>query len=431
MNKKGNMQETLNKIAKLKGGEKLDFIKNLANDAKNIPVLLHLAENEKGYNKEYALQGLTRFDVAEALPIFKKLLKSKSKGEKILLHGTSDMVSDLVAEEIHTFFTKLFQNEKSYCLSVDNFEDFQRFLSLILGKASEKMRNIYRLLAENNDKFASFNFKSSINQHFNFYTFTKETKKKIFPQTLSLSIIRNPDQRLITLADELTQKYGENWLTAKMVASFFTEKAEVLFEKYSPLLLSKEKTYILDALALLYFNKKTEKHTAIAQWGNYYDERNDTSTYFSREIKENLDERWLEILTEIVPEKIALQTYFSLSAGVAAAYESYDQILQALLPKNFENQFIKEKLATYFLKREKAEKGASLYIDALNLLQVPITEAIIEKWIAYKPEAVSKYNIPIMLNNNTRWTDEQKLNFYKKLPANLVNQDAIKKLQNK
>ncbi|WP_264857592.1 hypothetical protein [Capnocytophaga catalasegens] len=423
------MQEILNKIAQLKSSEKWEFIKNLADDAQNAPVLLHLAQTEKSYNKECALQGLVQFEMEEALPIFKKLLKSKSKGEKILLHGTSDMVSDLVAEEIHKFFIKLFQNESGYHLSSQNFEDFQRFLSLMLGKASEKMQNIYRFLAENNEKFASFKFKSSINQHFNFYSFTKENKEKIFPQTLALSIIRNPDQRLMALADELTQKYGKNWLTAKMVASFFIEKSAALFEKYAPLLHTENKTYILDALALLYFDKKTEKYTAIARWGNYYDERNDTRTYFSRAILENLDERWLEILTEIQPEKIALQTYFSMSAGVAVMYEAYDQMVQALLPKNFENQFIKEKLVTYFLKREKAEKGASLYIDALNLLQVPITEAMIEKWIAYKPEAVSKYNIPIMLNNNTQWTDEQKLNFYKKLPANLVNQDAIKKLQ--
>lgn len=82
----------------------------------------------------------------------------------------------------------------------------------------------------------------------------------------------------------------------------------------------------------------------------------------------------------------------------------------------------------YFLAREQAENGASLYIDALNLLQVPITETMIEKWIAYKPEAVGKYNIPIMLNNNTQWTTAQKLAFYKRLPASLVNEDEIKKL---
>lgn len=422
------MRETLNKIAQLKGSAKLEFIKNLADDAKNVPVLLHLAQNEKSYNKDCALQGLAQFEVGEALPIFKKLLKSKNKGEKILLYGTSDMVSDLVAEEIQAFFTKLFQNKNGYQFSADNFKEFQQIFSLILGKASEKMQNIYRFLAENNDKFASFGFKWTINEHFHFYNFSKENKKKIFPQTLALSIIRNPDPRLMALADELAEKYGENWLTAKLVASFFTEKSAVLFEKYAPLLHRKDKIYILDALALMYFDKKTQKHTAIANWGTYYDERNDTQTYFSRAILENLDERWLEMLTEIEPEKIALQTYFSMGAGVAVVYEAYDQMLQALLPKSFEKQDIKEKVVAYFLAREQAEKGASLYIDALNLLQVPITEAMMEKWIAYKPEAVGKYNIPIMLNNNTQWTTAQKLAFYKRLPASLVNEDEIKKL---
>lgn len=423
------MQEILNKIAQLKSSEKWEFIKKLANDAQNAPVLLHLAQTEKSYNKDCALQGLAQFEMEESLPIFKKLLKSKSKGEKILLYGTSKMISEVVADEAEKFFNKLFQNKNGYRFSPEEFKAFQQILSLMLGKTSEKIHDIYRFLAENNDKFASFGFKWAINEHFRFYSFSKENNKKVFPQTLALSIIRNPNQQLMALADELAEKYGENWLTAKMVASFFTEKSAVLFEKYAPLLHTENKTYILDALALVYFDKKNEKHTAVANWGAYYDERNDTRTYFSRAILENLDERWLEILTEIQPEKIALQTYFSMSAGVAVMYEAYDQMVQALLPKSFEKQEIKEKVVAYFFAREQAEKGASLYIDALHILQVPITEAMIEKWIAYKPEAVSKYSIPIMLNNNTQWTAAQKLAFYKTLPVRLVNEEEIKKLQ--
>lgn len=418
----------LEKISALKPAEKCHEIKGLQGDENNAHALLHLAQNEKSYFKEAALQGLATTNLQEAEPIFKKLLKSKSKGEKILLHGTSDIVSDLVAVEIEKFFKKLFQNENGYHFSPEEFrklesyaykpEEFLAFQvhhSLILGKASEKIQEIYRLFAENNEKFASFGIKWVINEHFNFYEkeISAENLRKIFPQTLALSIIRNPDERLISLANELAEKYGKNWLTPQVVASFLTEKSAAVFEKFSPLLLTENKTYILDALALMYFSQGTKKYTMVARWGNYHDERNDTTTYFKREILEPLDERWLEILTEIKAEKIPLQAYFSMSAGVAVSYENYDQMLQALLPKSFENQRIKEKLVEYFIQREKAENGASLYIDALNLLGVKISKEMILKWIAYKPEAVSKHNIPIMLNHNTDWTEEEKQNFLK------------------
>lgn len=416
------MQEMLDSITQLKGNDKYQAIKNLAHDPNNAHALLALSHSEKSYFKDEALRGLACCQLEEALPIFQKLLKSKSKGEKILLHGTSDMLSDLVAEKAEKFFMQFFAHKINHHVTPQEFQEFQVWHSLILGKASENMQNIYRLFAKHQDKFTTFYIKWAINEHFRFYNtgnITPENLAKVFAQTLALSIIRNPDERLIILANELSEQYGKNWLTAQIIGAFLTQKSSVVFEKYSPLLQNQNKAYVLDALALIYFNQKEGQYTAVARWGNYHDERNDTQTYFSRAIFEPLDERWLDVLIQIKPQKVPLQTHFSVLAGVAVVYESYDQLLQALLPTVFKNPAIKEKMVAYFIKKEQESQGQSLYIGALHQLNVPISEAMIQKWIAYKPECVSKYNIPIMLNNNTDWSDEQKHQFIKNLPKAL------------
>lgn len=53
---------------------------------------------------------------------------------------------------------------------------------------------------------------------------------------------------------------------------------------------------------------------------------------------------------------------------------------------------------------------------------------MIEKWIAYNPESVSKYNIPIMLNQNTQWSSQQKMEFCQKLPELLQEPSANKSM---
>lgn len=58
-----------------------------------------------------------------------------------------------------------------------------------------------------------------------------------------------------------------------------------------------------------------------------------------------------------------------------------------------------------------------------------MSETMIEKWIAYKPQSVSKYNIPIMLNQNTQWSSQQKLTFCQKLPELLQEPSAMKAWQ--
>lgn len=186
------MQETLNKIAQLKGTAKLEFIKNLVNDAKNVPVLLHLAQNEKSYNKDCALQGLAQFEVEEALPIFKKLLKSKNKGEKILLYGTSDMVSDLVAEEIQAFLPNYFKIKTVINFQLIISKNFSKYFRSYWAKQAKKCKTFAVFWLKIMTNLLLLVSNGQLMNIFIFIIFPKKIRRKFFHKPspfLSLEIL--------------------------------------------------------------------------------------------------------------------------------------------------------------------------------------------------------------------------------------------------
>ena len=53
---------------------------------------------------------------------------------------------------------------------------------------------------------------------------------------LTASLIRNPDERLQALADELNERYGGSWLMPVFMKAIITQPKEQVYETYSPLL---------------------------------------------------------------------------------------------------------------------------------------------------------------------------------------------------
>ena len=255
---------------------------------------------------------------------------------------------------------------------------------------------------------------------------------------MACSIIRNQDARLIHLADELAEKYGKNWFSPKFFSDILTKNKAEVFEKHSPWLKSDEALYLFDILGLTYFSRRKyqesdqaynsrKKHQMVALWGDYEYGQIDSRRMFECPF-EGYDERWLVALTEAKQPKISLQIYFRGRGGVL--YDAFDEMLGQNTPKEFENESVKKRLQTYFQQKEAQSNGQStLYIDMLNFLDVPISEEMLRKHIDCKENAVSEYNIPPLLNNETQWTKEQKLAFYATLPPKLVNKDELKKLQ--
>lgn len=419
-------------LTSLKGEKKIQAILSLAKDIENAELLFSLATSEKGNVKQTALQALATFDYEPALPIWEKLIKSKTKGEKILMQTTADSISDIVANEFSSFLITLFKQPNGYKLAENELTDFKTYISLMLGKASVKMQNLYWLIAENNEKLSSFNFQGNsesllINSYIHFYNPTVSDIKKIFPAVLSMSILKTLDQRLMTLANELYEEYADNWLSSVFISELLTQPCNGVFNTFSDKLNNKvHADYLYDTFGALYFDKKTEKHVGLLFWGQYSYGEIDTRFAFSRPLFENLDERWFKLLIKQHQDKVTLQAYNR--SGIL--YEAYDEMLTEILPNKIQSQIIEQKMKEYFIKREGKHSGSStLYLEALNILNCDIDEQIIERFINCKDNAVSKYSLNVDINKFTNWTNKRKLEFYEKIPPKFVLKEEIERLK--
>ena len=66
-------------------------------------------------------------------------------------------------------------------------------------------------------------------------------------------LIRNPDERLQALADELNERYGGSWLMPVFMKAIITQPKEQVYETYSPLLDTPQKGYLFHALGMLHY----------------------------------------------------------------------------------------------------------------------------------------------------------------------------------
>ena len=148
---------------------------------------------------------------------------------------------------------------------------------------------------------------------------------------LTASLIRNPDERLQALADELNERYGGSWLMPVFMKAIVTQPKEQVYETYSPLLDTPQKGYLFHALGMLHYRCYPEGWTyerlgpdgmiALIFWGDYSYGTYDTRFMIERYV--DLDERWLFDLAKD-PEgrkpTVTWQTYNR--SGVL--YGSYD-----------------------------------------------------------------------------------------------------------
>ena len=417
-------------LAALKGEKKIQAILSLGNDPENGDFLLSLANSEKGKIKQAAMQALANFDYLPAIPLWQKLIKTKNKGENVFIKSTADSISDIVADEFYKFLLALFKQKDGYVLTEKEITNFKTYLSLMLGKASEKMRELYLLAAQNADKLSTFNFEANlkgllINDYIHFYDPIPEDIKKIFPAVLSMSIVKGMDNRLVELAKELYATYKSNWLSPVFISELLSQPSENVFNTFSSYLKDENATYLYDTFGALYFDNETKRHIALLFWGQYKYGETDTRFVFTRPLYENLDERWFAFLTEKHIEKVTLQAYNR--SGVL--YESYDEMLAEIIPQPLYNENIKQQLQTYFIRREKEHNGFSeLYLHAFKMLNGEINETMIERFINCKDNAVSKYSLKVVINKYTDWDNQRKLDFYKTLPTRLLLDEEIEKL---
>ena len=364
-----------------KGIKRENAILELGKDEANGELLYQLVEIEKGKCKTAAQKALAQLEYAPAAPLWAKLVKGKWMGSHIMSDACSDCVSEQIAPVIQKTISQLLDEGDTKPLEIGQLNFC---FHLMLGKASPKMLEVYRFLAENTHRIAQLKRAPVysrddctswwITDGLRIWDATPKEMEKIPALVLTASLIRNPDERLQALADELNDRYGGSWLIPTLMKAIITQPKEQVYETYSPLLGTPKASYLLNALGLLDYRSYPDGWTfersgpdglrALIFWGDYSYGTYDTRFVFERCV--DLDERWLFDLAKAPEDRKPTVTWQTYNRG-GVLYESYDEMLISLLPHKVENPELKRVLRNYFHIRSqkvKVEESITVYKDA-------------------------------------------------------------------
>ena len=364
-----------------KGIKRENAILELGKDEANGELLYQLVEIEKGKCKTAAQKALAQLEYAPAAPLWAKLVKGKWMGSHIMSDACSDCVSEQIAPVIQKTISQLLDEGDTKPLEIGQLNFC---FHLMLGKASPKMLEVYRFLAENTHRIAQLKRAPVysrddctswwITDGLRIWDATPKEMEKIPALVLTASLIRNPDERLQALADELNDRYGGSWLIPTLMKAIITQPKEQVYETYSPLLGTPKASYLLNALGLLDYRSYPDDWTfersgpdglrALIFWGDYSYGTYDTRFVFERCV--DLDERWLFDLAKAPEDRKPTVTWQTYNSG-GVLYESYDEMLISLLPHKVENPELKHVLWDYFHIRSqkvKVEESITVYKDA-------------------------------------------------------------------
>ena len=367
-----------------KGVKREQAILELGKEEANGELLLQLVNTEKGKCKTAAQKALAQLEYAPAAPLWAKLVKGKWMGSHIMSNACSDCVSEQIAPVILKTLSQLLSEADTKPLEDKQVEQLNFCFYLMLGKASPKMLEVYRFLAENTERIAQL-------KHAPFYDGDNCTSwrlseglglsnarpkemEKIPAVVLTASLIRNPDERLQALADELNERYGGSWLIPVFMKAIITQPKEQMYETYSPLLDTPKKGYLFTALGMLNYRCYPDDWTfersgpdgmiALIFWGDYRYGAYDMGFVFERYV--DLDERWLFDLAKDPEGRKHTVTWQTYNRG-GVLYESYDEMFISLLPRKVENPELKRVLRDYFrirVQKKKVAKSVTVYQDA-------------------------------------------------------------------
>ena len=367
-----------------KGVKREQAILELGKDEANGELLLQLVNTEKGKCKTAAQKALAQLEYAPAAPLWAKLVKGKWMGSNIMSDACSDCVSEQIAPVILKTLFHLLDEADTKPLNQEQVEQFRFCIALMLGKASPKMLEVYRFLAENTERIAKLKHTPfydgddctcwRITDGLQLWNANPTEMEKIPAVVLTASLIRNPDERLQALADELNERYGGSWMIPVFMKAIITQPKEQVYETYSPLLDTPQKGYLFHALGMLHYRCYPEGWTyerlgpdgmiALIFWGYYSYGTYDTRFMIERYV--DLDERWLFDLAKAPEDRKPTVTWQTYNRG-GVLYESYDEMFISLLPRKVENPELRRVLRDYFHIRSqkvKVEESITVYKDA-------------------------------------------------------------------
>ena len=322
-------------LAQLDGAEKdvrAALILALRHSTENRETLMGLARTERGNCKKAAMWAMAKMDGDQNLDFWEAQMKKKpDTAAQYLALSTGDDLSDLVADAVAAALDKL-QTQLEDGSQVLPDKDYGKLLSLLsamVGKASDQMLDVYRRLASDTLLGQMEIEKGQPVSHY-------------LAAVLAQSMLWCMDSRLFSLAEELYQAHGGNFLKPALITSLLTQPKEAAFDVFGAPLAregtaqkenaqqAQARMEVMRTFAGISWNKEKEGYE-ITQC--YQDESKGKQAVVSRLIPQGLDFRWFEVFTN---PKLKKDGAFHISKylqfeGYYGYYADWDQVMANLI----------------------------------------------------------------------------------------------------
>ena len=357
------------------------LIQALRHTQENREALIALSKSEKGNCKKAAMWALAKMEGTQNLDFWEAQMKKKpDTAAKYLALATDDGRSELVAQAIMDALDKLQAQlgDGDRLLSAKDHSKLLSLFSSMVGKASPKMLDAYRRLASDSLLGQMEMEKGQPVQFLGNSLLEKDMDMPVshfIAGMLAESILWCMDSRLLSLAGELYQSYGDTFLKPALITALLTAPQEEVYNAFATRLAeegipqketARQKQLrlgIMEVFALISWDKARQQYVISY---NFLDESKGKQATSSRPIQEGLHPGWFEILTD---PKIKKSGAFCISKDAKIQdyygyYTDWDTVLANLI--NPQNQRDCQVLGEYFYKRAYTAANDMRYYPLLR-----------------------------------------------------------------
>lgn len=281
----------------------------LRHDEANAETLAGLCKTEKGAAKKAAHWALARLEAPAAWAYWEDFAQKKpQQAASYMVLSTWAKAGTLIGSILCNFLTLFEQGTGVW--NQDLHKALQSLLEALVGKSGPEVCDFYRRGAalgnlldgtpEGEKRPANFIIGCG-------YTREMKVFSRILPVILRYSLVLNPSEDLLNLAEEMWSVYGELWQAPKLAAMLLTQKSEAAAEAAEPLisqpfsLFKKRDTEadyrVLQAVlgAVCWNNQRRRQEMCV----NLLDPVTESPQSFSQPLCEPLSQRWYEGLQKL------------------------------------------------------------------------------------------------------------------------------------
>lgn len=355
----------------------------------NVETLIELCKTEKGKCKAAAHWALAKLDAPAAWEYWEKLsVKKPGQAAEYMALSTTEKASALVADALDRWLAPC-EADPAAPMGKQEMDQLQTLLLALPGKSGPAICKLYRRMAALGTALDNKSYPSSTGGRTMAVRFLPHADaiardavpfSEALPLMLQQSIILNPTDDLLALAEELGQSPA--FTTPRLTALLLSQPADIAYAAAEPLLtptsLFQKKrqkwnqALLLSALSDIWWDFD---HHCLAYSAWFHDPASDRPLRYQRPLREPLDHRWYQALIHL------------------GANEQTDETLDRLL--DLDDPELRAQLGSYFYKRALTVEDNQPYLPRLWRCGWPTCQGLLESYC--KRRKVSSWEVQAYL----------------------------------